>query len=107
MFGKPQWFREKTVGWGLTPVTWQGWAYVAGWVAMIVVPAVLVVASTGVLYALVWVAAAAGLLLWDVYQILQAKRSPKKPAPAADVLYIGDEEDNSRLATKRYDMRLR
>ena len=24
MFGKPEWFREKTWGWGLTPTKWQG-----------------------------------------------------------------------------------
>ena len=29
MFGKPNWFRPKTFGWGLTPITWQGWAYTA------------------------------------------------------------------------------
>jgi hypothetical protein len=28
MFGKPEWFtRRKYGGWGLTPKTWQGWAY--------------------------------------------------------------------------------
>ena len=30
MIGKPQWFRRrKYTGWGFTPVTWQGWVYVA------------------------------------------------------------------------------
>jgi hypothetical protein len=29
MFGKPEWFgRRKYSGWGLTPRTWQGWAYI-------------------------------------------------------------------------------
>jgi hypothetical protein len=29
MFGKPEWFtRRKYSGWGLTPKTWQGWAYI-------------------------------------------------------------------------------
>lgn len=28
MIGKPQWFkRRKYLGWGLMPVTWQGWLY--------------------------------------------------------------------------------
>jgi hypothetical protein len=30
MIGKPKWFqRRKYSGWGLTPKTWQGWAYIA------------------------------------------------------------------------------
>ena len=37
MFGKPQWFREKKLGWGLTPVTWQGWVYALVWAAVLVV----------------------------------------------------------------------
>lgn len=29
MIGKPQWFgRRKYTGWGFTPRTWQGWAYI-------------------------------------------------------------------------------
>lgn len=29
MIGKPEWFRRrKYTGWGFSPVTWQGWAYV-------------------------------------------------------------------------------
>ena len=38
MFGKPNWFRPKTFGWGLTPITWQGWAYTGGWVGLLVAP---------------------------------------------------------------------
>ncbi|HIH09068.1 MAG TPA: hypothetical protein HA254_00185 [Candidatus Diapherotrites archaeon] len=30
MLGKPDWFQSrKYTGWGLTPKTWQGWAYLA------------------------------------------------------------------------------
>jgi hypothetical protein len=30
MIGKAEWFgRRKYTGWGLTPVTWQGWVYLA------------------------------------------------------------------------------
>jgi len=38
MFGKPNWFRPKTFGWGLTPITWQGWAYTAVWGGLLVAP---------------------------------------------------------------------
>ena len=36
MVGKPNWFkRRKYGGWGLTPATWQGWAYIAIFVAIL------------------------------------------------------------------------
>jgi cobalamin synthase len=40
MIGNAKWFaRRKYGGWGLTPVTWQGWVYVALMVApLIIVP---------------------------------------------------------------------
>lgn len=30
------WFKAKTYGWGWTPVTWQGWALVLGYVLVMV-----------------------------------------------------------------------
>lgn len=36
MIGKPQWFtRRKWGGWGVYPVAWQGWVYLAIFVALI------------------------------------------------------------------------
>lgn len=38
MIGKPGWFiRRKYTGWGLTPVTWQGWIYIAAAVGLFVI----------------------------------------------------------------------
>lgn len=38
MIAKPEWFsRRKYTGWGLTPTTWQGWAYIVVMVAPLVV----------------------------------------------------------------------
>ena len=45
MFGKPQWFRPKAIGWGLTPISWQGWAYTALWSAAIAGPFLLLLVS--------------------------------------------------------------
>jgi len=34
MLGNPSWFkRRKYSGWGLTPATWQGWAYIGALIA--------------------------------------------------------------------------
>lgn len=36
MIGKPEWFkRRKYGGWGLFPAVWQGWVYLAAFVAVI------------------------------------------------------------------------
>ena len=38
MLGKPEWFkRRKYTGWGLTPQTWQGWAYLVLLIAPLIV----------------------------------------------------------------------
>ncbi|MGO8683331.1 MAG: hypothetical protein ACLQUT_01925 [Thermoleophilia bacterium] len=31
------WFGRKRIGWGLRPVSWQGWAVTGGYVAVVVV----------------------------------------------------------------------
>lgn len=36
MFAKTEWFQKRKYGgWGLTPRTWQGWAYVGGFIAVV------------------------------------------------------------------------
>lgn len=91
MFGKPQWFKEKTVGWGLHPVTWQGWVYTLIWAGVLVIPFVALLMMRREAEAAVWLAASAGALLWDVHEIVQQVR--KLPR---EVLYI-DEHGAGRL----------
>lgn len=35
MIGKPNWFTYRIFGWGIAPKTWQGWVYIAVFVALI------------------------------------------------------------------------
>jgi hypothetical protein len=38
MIGKPQWFKvRKYGGWGLTPATKEGWFYMAGFIALVLI----------------------------------------------------------------------
>ena len=105
MFGKPEWFRKKKIGWGLTPITWQGWVYALTWAAVLTLPFTLLVMRHQAVEAMVWLAAASGLLIYDVRHVLA---SMKPPAPVDDVLYIGDEEPaRERWATRNYDFQLR
>lgn len=41
MQGRKRWFKAKSYGWGWTPATWQGWAIVAGYAAVVALCAVI------------------------------------------------------------------
>ena len=105
MFGKPEWFREKKIGWGIVPITWRGWGYSALWMFDMAGPFVALLARHQVVESLIWLAASMGTLLFDVRQILKAKRKPDD----AEVLYIGEEEEThtEQLATQHYNLQLR
>jgi hypothetical protein len=79
MFGKPQWFKAKTIGWGLVPIRWQGWTYAACWVAGIALPFMLLLTRHQPLEATAWLAIAVSALAYDVWQILRAIRGPLAP----------------------------
>lgn len=105
MFGNPEWFRERKIGWGVVPVSWRGWGYVAAWIAVMAVPFMALLSRELLAESLVWLAASMGTLLLDVHQILKAKRQAER---AENVLYIGEEEtDAERLSTRNYDLSLR
>jgi hypothetical protein len=113
MFGKPQWFRPKTLGWGLIPVSWQGWIYTVGWAAGIGLPFLLLLGQEKALEAMGWMGFAIGLLTYDVWQILRTFRSPQA-APARgsaknddNVLYILDSRPGDAVATRNYNLQLR
>ncbi|HTN77619.1 MAG TPA: hypothetical protein VL096_20315, partial [Pirellulaceae bacterium] len=102
MFGKPEWFKKKTWGWGLTPITRQGWVYTFVSSGIITIPFLVLLFSRGVPEAVIWLAAGVGMLVWDVRQIMQAMTPPKPK----DVLYIGDDEPDS-VQTRQLDLKLR
>jgi hypothetical protein len=59
MIGKPEWFKYRIFGWGISPKTWQGWIYVAVIAALIGVTLSITMTNTirgwvfGVILALV------------------------------------------------------
>lgn len=107
MFGKPNWFRPKTFGWGLTPITWQGWLYAAVWGGLLAAPFSLLIASHKEWEAVLWLVCSSGLLIYDVRGILTAMKPPVVKKPQDDVLYIGPESGAAEFATRKFDMRLR
>jgi len=112
MFGKPQWFRPKTFGWGLIPVVWKGWLYTGGWVAAIGLPFLVLLGRHQALEAMAWLGVAVGALTYDVRQILSALCGPRKNAatpPSSDdkVLYILDSQPGQAVATRNYKLQVR
>ena len=112
MFGKPEWFRDKKVGWGLHPVAWQGWVYAAAWAGVIAGPFALLLMATDdsmqyrLLKAGTWLAVMISGLVWDVWQIKRARNAPPVAAKKEPVLYIGD-DDVKTMSTKNLDLQLR
>ena len=98
MFGKPEWFREKTTGWGLQPTKWQGWLYSLSWMGAMVVPFAALILRHQVPEALIWLTVISGMLAWDVRGILRSKRG----TATSEVLYIGDDGEcvNDRIAVR-------
>lgn len=113
MFGKPQWFRPKTVGWGLTPITWQGWLYTLCWAAVLVLPFLVLIWRHQPVEATAWLAIGIGALCYDVRQILHAIRHPHAASTGLaskerddNVLFIGDSQAGA-VATRNYNLQLR
>jgi hypothetical protein len=72
MFGKPEWFREKKIGWGLDPISWQGWVYVFLWVNVLIVPFTVLLTRNQPLEAGVWIVTILAFMLREVYVMKRA-----------------------------------
>ncbi|PHS17703.1 MAG: hypothetical protein COA78_02975 [Blastopirellula sp.] len=79
--GKPNWFRPKTIGWGLTPVTWQGWLYTLYWALFLCVPFTYFLATENFILAGVWEVCGIGYLSYDAYCILQKIKEQENNQP--------------------------
>ena len=105
MFGNPVWFRLRTKGWGVRPVSWQGWAYTLAWAAVLLLPFWGLFARHQVVEGLAWLACSIGLMSLDVrhirHAILGASRTAVQQHP--DIWFLGDEQP----ATRNYDLRLK
>ena len=77
MIGKPEWFaRRKYGGWGLTPATWQGWAYMAAMILPLMVFQALPYWTTEIRFAVtgIWVI----VLAVDVLDIMMRLRMDER-----------------------------
>jgi hypothetical protein len=119
MFAQPNWFRPKSKGWGLVPITWQGWLYTGLWTAAIAAPFSLLLARHQPVEALTWMGLGLGALVVDVHQTLRLLKgltsnpttsvaSAKTAAqPREDnVLYILDNSP-APVATRNFNLQMR
>ena len=90
MFGKPEWFVPKKFGWGLTPVTWQGWVYAFGWATAIALPFNLLLFTRGWFEATIWMII---MLVWIVADVRLILRAMKRQEEEKEVFRIMDEEE--------------
>jgi len=106
MFGKPEWFRPKTTGWGLVPITRQGWLYTLVWLVVLLAPFALLMTLGKHVESVVWLATAIGGLTWDARSIM---KSMNCVAAQEEDLFVIDENEteSTRLATRNYEMHLR
>ncbi len=109
MFGKPDWFRTKKIGWGLRPVAWQGWCYALAWAAVICVPFVALLANHLLVQSLIWVIVMMFAMLWDVQQVIRGMQEPTAQQVDEDLLIINDdtEPEPNSFATRSYDLHVR
>ena len=113
MFGKPNWFRPKMIGYGLKPVTWQGWAYTLTWAAILLLPFLALLLRHQPVEALTWLGCSVGVLAYDVWQIRRAMIPPvvaarTAPQQAGDgVWFLGEENAAQPVATRNYDLKLK
>lgn len=75
MFGRPDWFKTRTVSFR-TPATFLGWLYTAGWSAAIGIPTWMFLDSRRVPEAACWFAISSLALMWD-------RRHSRKTATAS------------------------
>jgi hypothetical protein len=103
MFGKPEWFVPKKFGWGLTPVTWQGWVYALAWAAAIALPANVLFFTRGWPESVLWALAMIAFLAFDVKLILRAM---KRREEDKELLFIMDEKETRReeVQTGKFQM---
>ena len=121
MFGKPEWFQKKSVGWGLRPLVWKGWLYAMLWAGVICIPFIALLANVKIVEALIWVVVMIFALLWDVQHVMREIDAPVVAEEATvieiaeveavddDVLVIDDDTqpDPAYFATRSYDLHAR
>ena len=85
MFGKPGWFRQRTLRIAALPATWQGWLYAGAWAGAVTLPSIALFNENLLPETLIWLTASLGALGLDVRQM---RRQAHQRWNSEDVLVI-------------------
>lgn len=113
MFGKPSWFRPKAIGYGLKPVTWQGWVYSLAWAGVLLVPFWALLMRHQIVEALAWLGCSVAALGYDVWQIRRGMIPPVvRERPVArhandGIWFLAEENAGTPVATRNYHLKLK
>ena len=103
MFGKPEWFAKKKLGWGLRPKSWQGWVYTLIWAAVIIAPSMYFQSQSQFIESGIWTFAGILGLSWDVWTIHSKLKSRSE---VEEFFYIG-EEGGRKAETENHELRVK
>ena len=123
MFGQPQWFKTKGLGWGIYPASWQGWTWLGTWAAVVFLPFLGFYSQRDMfLESVIWFGTTLAVMFMDVWQILRALNppapKPSRPAPSPPpvpataptgddgIVFVGEAQNRS-VGTRNYDFRVR
>lgn len=88
MFGRSSWFSFREGSFRPHPRTWQGWAYLAAWLGVVVAPALLFAGRQQGPELLVWLGAATAACVFDLRRLRQ---SADEPLDVREVFVIDDQ----------------
>jgi hypothetical protein len=104
MFGKAEWFKKGRLSWGMIPVCWQGWLYLATWLAVVLLPFFFLRRNLLMVESLIWMGASLAAAGLDARAVL---RTLQRVEPSEDALRDAESESVSEeLATRNYEFRL-
>ncbi len=104
MFGKPEWFDENNSGWGLSPKSWQGWAYTVIWAGVLVAPSSLLLSQFKLPETGIWLIASASFLLYD---LCSTKRKMRAQKDLDNLYYISEESVAPPVSTDNFDLHVK
>lgn len=103
MFGKHEWFRTTNSGKALIPDCWQAWAYLAGWMGVVVAPVALFVLLGRIPESGIWLVASLLVAYLDLQKIRHKLNEPDEK----ELFYIDGNDQEKHVKTQNFEMHVR
>lgn len=103
MFGKTEWFQPETHGVAPAPRSVRGWLYYGLWLAVIAVPAVLLVSRGQLPECAIWAAISGGVCMLDLRRL----RSELRQQDAISRMHFIADEEPRPIETENYRLEIK